>query len=497
MDGSATTRAPAFAGVHRTAVSWSAIINLVISEPGRKITQGRSRQLIPERAASWPSRSVLLLSVAAVWVAIGSTSIGLGQQMGTVRGRVRSSAGEAVEGAVIRATAITFHRGRLQAREQPAAWTTTDAGGLYRLDGLAAGRYLITLSASVDATFQTNAQLPSLYPPNPLRPSAIALSSGQTLDLDLTATPLPPAKVSGQALRADGQPLGGAILMVPSERSGALGLPIRGAVISAGSHFEFSNVPPGEYVIQAIQMRRGPSTEGAVAMTFVQVDGMDIPNLVLRAKPGSTITGRLTYASDEPSPEGAFVITPARADFDQTLLQPEEMARGEVQSDFTFQLHAISGPRRLLLANAPAGWTLKAVIVNGKDVTDQPLSFGTAAESLTDVEIVVTKRTGEISGVAVDAQRQRLPNHTVLLFPIDRALWYPESRFFRSAIADPDGKFSVAGVSPGKYLAAVIPDSLMADDDSWQDPSALEMLAARSTPVTLGDGEHRTITLTR
>jgi hypothetical protein len=65
-------------------------------------------------------------------------------QSTAIQGRVSSASGDPVEGATVRVSLVRFHEGRRRAVDVglPA---TTDDHGRYHIDGLAAGRYLVTL----------------------------------------------------------------------------------------------------------------------------------------------------------------------------------------------------------------------------------------------------------------------------------------------------------------------------------------------------------------
>jgi hypothetical protein len=284
------------------------------------------------------------------------------------------------------------------------------------------------------------------------------------------------------------------LLMEPSLRSGAVAGEPRGGTIFPDGRFEFASVPPGEYTIKAFRTRGNPSKEREFAGAYVQVAGADVRGVELRTTYGSIVKGKLTFADDEPVPQGRFFVIAERADLDQTPVVGE-LAQAEVQQqDLTFELDGLHGPRRLVLDRAPSGWILKSVRVKGEDVTDTPLPFGTEKDSLDDVEIVVTSRGSELSGSVVDGRGTRVTGYSLLVFPTDRALWYQASRFFKRAAPDTEGKFQMAEMPPaGYFVAAVAPFD--ETDDSWQDPDTLEKLALLATRIEAVPAARLAVTL--
>ena len=222
------------------------------------------------------------------------------------------------------------------------------------------------------------------------------------------------------------------------------------------------------------------------------VNGADVADVVLQASPGSTIGGHVTSDGDA-LPARRLTIVPARADLDRTPLRDGSIARGEVQLDLTFQMSGIHGPRRLTIEQPPAGWALKAVLVHGIDVTDMPLPFGSKEQSLSDVEIVVTNRLTELNGAVLDTRGHPVTDYALVMFSLDRAQWYPGSRYLRRSGPDAAGTFRVRALPPGDFLIAAIARTgtgLNTDgDDSWQDPEWLESIAPRATRVTLAEGQ--------
>jgi hypothetical protein len=83
------------------------------------------------------------------------------------------------------------------------------------------------------------------------------------------------ATVTGKAFDAMGAPYtAGSLTLAPSLRSGSVTSVAVGAKILGDGSFEFVNVPPGEYVIQAYRGRTNPATEGEFGALPLAVNGV-------------------------------------------------------------------------------------------------------------------------------------------------------------------------------------------------------------------------------
>jgi hypothetical protein len=136
---------------------------------------------------------------------------------------------------------------------------------------------------------------------------------------------------------------------------------------------------------------------------------------------------------------------------------------------------------------------LKEIRVGGIDVTDRPLPFGSAAQSLRNFDVVLTDRVNAVFGTLRDDRGRPVPGATLILFSIDRSQWYPQSRFVRRAGAGTDGAFSVTGVPFGTYHAAAVTQVPSDGADAWQDPAFLESLIPGASTVVAGDGQRTSV----
>ena len=252
---------------------------------------------------------------------------------------------------------------------------------------------------------------------------------------------------------------------------------------------------PGQYVIQADRGRKQASIEGEFGTLAVSVDGTDVKGLILQTSAGSSIAGRVVFDSyrgaTAPTPS-QIEITPVPIDADMSPMTP---ANADIYPDWRFEIAGVNGPRRLQVTRTPAGWRMKAILLNGIEVTDRPIAFGRAEQSLTDVEVVLTDAMTELSAMIADDQGMPVAGAHLVMFSIDRDRWYPDSRYLRHIVAGNGGAVSISGMAPGGYYAVAVIRLPPDGDDAWQDPENLESLMPHATSFTLDDAQKQVIRL--
>ena len=93
-----------------------------------------------------------------------------------------------------------------------------------------------------------------------------------------------------------------------------------------------------------------------------------------------------------------------------------------VSEEGAFAIAKLTGPMRFVL-DAPEGWFLKSVMIDGVNAADDPVTFSTATGSRSAVEVVVSSRGAEVSGRVSSSSRRDLSG-LVVVFPTDDARWY-------------------------------------------------------------------------
>jgi hypothetical protein len=416
-----------------------------------------------------------------------------------ITGRVVDENGDPVEGARVHAQQLRYVGGRYRLVDAFGVHERlTDDRGQFRIYGLQAGSYLVSaVVGQIDYPANAMVNLPGYAPtfyPGRVRVSdaeSVKVPAGQDAALtDFALARVRTARVSGTAVNSHGEPITGGLVIRPTVRSGGVGEEF-GARIERDGRFEFRNVPPGEYVIVASKSRQRPSVEGEFASRVVNVDGEDVEGLSVRTNPGSTVSGHVVLEGGSAPPD-AFTIEPYPVDADFDPPPGGAIAHAELTPAFDFTMSGISGPRRFRLTEAPDGWMLKSVRVNGQDVTDDVLSFGTSADSLSDVDIVLSRMGGEVSGTLAVPRGVSPSLYSVIVFSDNANDWYAESRFLRSAAVSSDGSFDVRGLPAGTYFVAAIPGG---GGDGWQEPRWLEALSAAVPRHLVGEGQNLSLML--
>src|SRR4051794_6110986 len=424
---------------------------------------------------------------------------------GAIAGRVFDEQGDPLEAVSVKVMQLQFGANRRQLLPVTGIGARiTDDRGAYRIYGVPPGEYLVMASAAdgsrgQSATIAPPGHAPTFYPGTPKALEAQLITVGLSQDvseIDFKLARVPVTSIAGVVTDSQGRPGRASIWLATSQRSGGLaGEPI---MTSSGvdGHFQIRNVPPGEWVLQASAVASS-QVEEEFAAQFLTVDGHDINDLAIRTSAGSRVEGHVVFDGVGDVAPASVVVTAMPSDFGRAPMAgggPRRFA--QAAADGTFALGGLNGPHRLRLVRAPEGWTLKAIVANGLDVTDTALSFGTKDASLTNVDVILTNKAARVGGSVIDAAGRPATDYTVVVFATAADRWYQGSRFFSFTKPRADGTFTIAGLPPAEYYVAAV-DWMQGNEGygEWQDPKFLEAIAPRANRVVLGEGQSMSVAL--
>jgi hypothetical protein len=167
--------------------------------------------------------------------------------------------------------------------------------------------------------------------------------------------------------------------------------------------------------------------------------------------------------------------------------------QGIVNDDWTFEMNGIGGTMLFRPRQLPAGYTLKSVSLDGRDITDTPIDIK-GSEDINGVQVVITNRVTEMSGTVSDTKGEPVREYAVIVFADDAARWKWPSRFLATGRPDQQGRFKISSLPPGRYLAVALE---YLEEGQSEDPIFLEALRPLATSFTLGEGERKTLDLRR
>jgi beta-lactamase regulating signal transducer with metallopeptidase domain/protocatechuate 3,4-dioxygenase beta subunit len=416
------------------------------------------------------------------------------ERAAVVHGRVFDDRGEGLPGVEIELMARRY----TPAGMMPVAvgFAQTDEFGAFRVGDLQPGEYFVrgypSTSVPPPTSDSTLAYAPTYFPrvPELVQAQPILLSAGQELfGVDFALMAVGTHVLAGTLVDPgrDSFPLA-RVRVTPRVGSSSQGKIVP---VFLDGRFRVTNLVPGEYIVMAMEPAR--AVDWMSAARHVVLDG-DVTDLQIVARRGVRIEGRLIRDGGAALP---FDPSTIQVGVEQRMqgwpgsAQMIHMMRGQrPRSDGTFSIDGPGGALTLQVSGMPANWTVKAVRLDGLDITDQHVDFGDGV--LRRMDVVLTDRVSEIGGRVTDEDGQLSADGTVVVFPEDQSRWPAPSRLVRGVRPGVDGQYVIDDLPPAAYRAVAVQ---ALPRNAWNDPGVLERLWPLSVHVQLGEGETRTLNL--
>jgi 5-hydroxyisourate hydrolase-like protein (transthyretin family) len=455
----------------------------------------------------------------------------------SISGTVLDEAGEPQIAVAVAAYRFGVHAGHPQ--YLPGGTASTDDRGMFRISGLVPGKWIVgtainyrsvTLSEIRDMTQQMrqgargadqaaaiqqfgflsssdagivlgpgtilppaeSGAAPMVYLPT-YHPAATAAEGAASIDLtsgqeyasaDLRITPVRAVPVSGVVIGPEGPLPMTPVRLTSGNEEDLIQRNWLTASTDRGGRFGFPAVPTGNY---RLRLRTGRGASVAWADLPLAVGIEPIVNLQVDAHEGWSVQGRVEFDGESAArPANNVEVQIERVDQDPG--QPAIVSyRTNTAGEFASGRSLPGGRYYVRVANSPRGWMFLGATVEGRDVSDTPLSL---TSSVHNIVVSFTDRWSGIQG-SVQTSSARDGTALVLVFPTDQDLWGSSgtmARRVRSVRTQRTGEYSLT-VPPGDYYVVAVPDESAAD---WQDPDFMDAASRAAIRVRVGLGERKT-----
>jgi hypothetical protein len=435
---------------------------------------------------------------------------------GVIAGRVVDDEGRPLIATYLRLTPVDENgepNGRFDFNDDPMM--RTDDRGVYRIYGLPAGRYIISVGGEWSYSHSKRKYPETFYPDATDRNQAkiIEVKEGaEVVDININIRPgarKNTYEVTGRVVNAEnGKPLPQAEVVCWDENGGR-GSGKYGVTDSEGA-FRFGELPSGRYELYMWNTWRtvDPSS-GSMAnneyysdKTVFEISDSDVSGLEVKAIRGSTISGVVVLeGAKDPAVQSKLrqlmvevQIFPNRGSDRHTF----GITRSKIGDDGGIRLTgAPDGMARFYLNGAQyAAFSIKRIERGGAEIRSAlEIRRG---EQITGLRIVIAHADGTIRG-HVEVAGGKPPEgweFRILAHPITTTTENESEPAFvsggGSATADGKGRFVIERLTPGEYELTLIPMVRMSQNELNDAPR----VSAVKRRVTVSNGAETTVIFT-
>ncbi len=441
----------------------------------------------------------------------------------SISGRVLDASGDPVDYAQVNVLRVAA-AGRTGQPMQRGG-TSTDDRGEFRIGRLEAGTYLLQVRTNRgpnDEMILGGApQPPTLQPVPTYYPSAASIDQAQALtlekgqsatDIDIVLAEALPGVVTGTVTMSNGAGLESSNAYLNARQvtsdvgRGYYPGFVSGTSVRPDGSFRLV-LAPGEYRIEARVAPRTmsgpprPEDEQFGTAKVTVVSGGE-ETVAITVGHGATATGRVVFEGTTPPP-----ISPVKARI-PLFSENGECRSGEatISADWTFKVEGLSGTCSQPPGQVFGRWNVKAVMINGDDISDAPITFQ-PDQQFRNVQVIVTDKRPEVVFHVTDESGQATRDYVAVVYPVEKTRWAMNSRIF---VPPPIAAMMSAQGGPAITTAAVVPSAALAprresmpalrpgdyyvvavddmEQEDYRDSIVLERLRSSAVRVTLADG---------
>jgi hypothetical protein len=258
------------------------------------------------------------------------------------------------------------------------------------------------------------------------------------------------------------------------------GVMTQGSGVNQNGAFEFPSVAPGSYNL--IAMTNGVNG-GSRHATIVPIDvgSANVEGLDLTINPGVTVSGHIRVDGDTTDPIPSFQVhlnewAPG------VNVSPPQPVKADTANNFRFD---DVNPEHFEVNVTPllGGFYLKSMRAGNTDVLANGLDLtGGGGASL---DVVIGVNAPQVTGTVQNPTTQQPATAvTVVLIPLEKER-REVSLFYRTAMTDQNGSFTMGRVNPGEYRIYAWDE---VENGAWFDPDFLKPVESKGSPVSVREG---------
>lgn len=372
----------------------------------------------------------------------------------------------------------------------------SDDRGLFRLWGLAPGRYRVCATperrsilepADDGARFVRTCHLAST---SETSAADLVLDTNDATGIDIRMQRAGTYSVTGSVIDATGAAVdGGFVGASRDDRE------VSGNDLTSHGRFVLKGLAPGRYFLHAgvggpanPSDLHPPARERELGYSTFVVDGSDLSGVDVQLSKGRTIAGRLIFEGGRaPRASGLHMSVQTRIADDALSVVGGRPPFSPVTDNLEFELKELFQlPLVVGVAGLPEGWATRGIRLDGRDITDLPTNLG-GAPPRARLEIVVTNRVAVATVRVSDERGAPDRSYLTVVLPADPNRW-KGTVWAVESVPSRDGVVALGPRLPGDYLVAAIPR----EDYSvlLRNPARIESLASVAQRVRLTEGNN-------